>query len=101
MIGRAWWMANERAPPTPLPRGGGRVSAHSMSHGHQREPVQGQTVIVSGVLYDAGGQIVSIGSSFGLEEDIAPGASVRFELRVAREPYTSYRLCAQAERDWD
>jgi hypothetical protein len=60
-----------------------------------------KNAIVSGVLIDAGGQIVSIGSSFGLEEDIAPGASVRFDLRVAREPYTSYRLYAQAERDWD
>jgi LysM repeat protein len=60
-----------------------------------------KNVIVSGVLIDAGGQIVSIGSTFGLEEDIMPGTSVRFDLRVAREPYTSYRLYAQAERDWD
>ena len=27
--------------------------------------------------------------------------SVRFDLRLEKEPYTSYRLYAQAERDWD
>jgi len=60
-----------------------------------------KNVIVSGVLLDAGGQMVSIGSTFGLEEDIAPGVSVLFGVRVAKEPYVRYRLYAQAERDWD
>ena len=60
-----------------------------------------KNVIVSGPLLNADGQIVSIGSTFGLEDDIAPGAAVRFDLRVAREPYTIYRLYAQTERNWD
>jgi len=64
-------------------------------------PFKVKNVIVSGVLLDAGDQIVSTGSSFGLKEDVEPGASVRFDLRLEKEPYTSYQLYAQAERDWD
>jgi LysM repeat protein len=64
-------------------------------------PFKVKNVIVSGVLLNAGGQIVSAGSSFGLKEDIEPGASVRFDLRLEKERYTSYQLYAQAERDWD
>jgi LysM repeat protein len=62
-------------------------------------PFAVQNVTVSGVLLDADGQIVSMGSAYVLEEDIAPGESVRFDLRVAEEPFTDYRLYAQAERD--
>ncbi len=60
-----------------------------------------KNVIVSGALLDANRQIVAVGSCFGLQEDIAPGASVPFELHVTQEPYTDYRLYIQAERDWD
>jgi len=60
-----------------------------------------KNVVVSGVLLDASGQIVSIGSTYVLEEDIAPGASVRFTARIQRQPYSRYQLYAQAERDWE
>jgi LysM repeat protein len=59
-----------------------------------------KNVTVSGVLLDASGQIVSLGSTYVIQEDIAPGESVRFEVRVAKEAYASYALYAQAERDW-
>ena len=64
-------------------------------------PFAVQNVTVSGVLLDAGGQIVGVGSVYVLQEDIAPGESTRFDLRVEKEPYVSYQLYAQAERDWD
>jgi hypothetical protein len=59
-----------------------------------------KNVVVAGVLIDASQQIVSLGSVYVLEEDIAPNASVRFELRIKREPFVRYRLYAQSERDW-
>ena len=52
-------------------------------------------------LLDAGGQIVSLGSAYVLQEDIAPGESVQFDVRVAKEPCVSYQLYGQAERDWN
>jgi hypothetical protein len=60
-----------------------------------------KNVVISGVLLDASGQIVSIGSTYVLEEDIVPGASVSFTARIQRQPYSRYRLYAQAERDWE
>ena len=59
-----------------------------------------KNVIVAGVLLDANGEIVSLGSTYVLRENIEPGASVSFDLRIARQPYTRYQLYAQAERDW-
>jgi LysM repeat protein len=59
-----------------------------------------KNVTATGVLLDANGQIVSLGSTYVLDEDIAPGESVRFDVRVAKEPYVGYELYAQAERDW-
>jgi hypothetical protein len=56
--------------------------------------------IVTGVLVDGGGQMVSLGYTYVLMEDIEPGASVRFDLRVSDAPSSSYRVYAQAERDW-
>jgi len=43
---------------------------------------------------------VSLGSTYVLQEDIMPGDSVPFSLRVERVPFVDYRLYAQAERDW-
>ena len=60
-----------------------------------------KNVTLSGVLIDGSGQIVSLGSTYVLQEDVAPGESVRFDLRIARAPYVRYQLYAQAERDWD
>ena len=63
--------------------------------------VKAKNVTVSGVLLDASGQMVSMGSTYVLQEDITPGESVRFDLRVEKEPYVRYLLYAQAERDWE
>lgn len=58
-------------------------------------------VTVSAVLLDRSGQIVSIGSKYVMQEDIAPGASVPFDVRIEKVPYVRYQLYAQAERDWE
>lgn len=63
-------------------------------------PFEIKNVTVSGVLIDASGEIVSLGSTYVLEQGITPGASVRFDLRIEEPPYVGYRLYAQAERDW-
>ena len=60
-----------------------------------------KNVTVSGVLIDDSGQIVSMGSTYVLKEDILPDASVQFDVRIGYEPFDSYRLYAQAERDWE
>jgi hypothetical protein len=64
-------------------------------------PFKVKNVTVSGVLFDASGQIVSLGWVYGLQEDIAPGASVRFDVRIEKESYARYQLYAQAERNWN
>ena len=64
-------------------------------------PFEVKNVTVAGALLDAGGQIVSVGSTYVLQEDIAPGASVGFDLRIERASFESYQLYAQAERDWE
>jgi len=60
-----------------------------------------KNVVVAGVLRDASDQIVSLGSTYVLEENIGPGASVSFSLRIQRQAYSRYQLYAQAERDWE
>lgn len=60
-----------------------------------------KNVIVSGALVDASGQMVRVGSTLVLEEDISPGASVAFDLRIRKADFVDYQLYAQAERDWD
>lgn len=60
-----------------------------------------KNVTVAGVLKDSSGQIVSLGSTFVLQEDILPNSGVRFELRVPRTSFYQYQLYAQAERDWE
>ena len=63
--------------------------------------VKAKNVIVGGVLLNSSGQIVSVGSTYVLQEDILPGETTRFDLRIEYEPFATYRLYAQAERDWD
>jgi hypothetical protein len=63
-------------------------------------PFKLKNPIVTGVLLDGGDQMVSLGYTYVLMEDIEPGASVRFDLRVSDVPHTGYRMYAQAERDW-
>jgi hypothetical protein len=64
------------------------------------QPFKIKNVIVAGVLEDGSGQMVSMGWTHGLQEDILPGGSVPFDLRVELVPFERYRLYAQAERDW-
>jgi hypothetical protein len=64
-------------------------------------PFKIKNVAVAGALHDASGQLVSLGTTYILQEDIEPGHSVPFDVRVKTQPYTSYRLYAQAERDWE
>jgi murein DD-endopeptidase MepM/ murein hydrolase activator NlpD len=58
-----------------------------------------KNVTVAGVLLDAKGEIVSLGSTYVLQENIAPGASVSFDMRIKKAPSVRYQLYAQAERD--
>jgi hypothetical protein len=58
-------------------------------------------VTVAGVLRDTSEQIVSLGSTIVLQEDILPNAWVQFELRIPRTSFYHYQLYAQAERDWE
>ena len=53
---------------------------------------------LAGVLIDADGDVVSVGSYMVLGE-LAPGASVSFDVRVEYQPYAAYRLYAQATQD--
>jgi hypothetical protein len=64
-------------------------------------PFKVKNVALGGVLLDAGGQIVSLGAAYVLEEDILPNAGVTFDLRVERVPFLRYYVYAQAERDWE
>ena len=53
-------------------------------------PSKVKNVTVWGVLIDASGQIMSLGSSYGLQDDGPSGGSVRFELRVRKEPFVDH-----------
>jgi hypothetical protein len=64
-------------------------------------PFKAKNVVVTGMLIDASEQIVSLDWTHMLQEDILPGARVRFDVRVKRVPFKRYRLYAQAERDWE
>jgi hypothetical protein len=66
-----------------------------------KNPFKIKNVTVAGVLLDASEQIVSLGSTYVLKEDILPDAWVQFELRIKRVPFYRYQLHAQAERDWE
>jgi hypothetical protein len=59
-----------------------------------------QNITVAGVLLDTHQQIVSLGSTYLLEENILPNTTLRFDLRIPRVPFERYWLYAQAERDW-
>jgi hypothetical protein len=63
--------------------------------------VKAKNVTVAGTLLDADGYIVSVGSTLVMQENIAPGESVSFDLRVERQAYATFQLYAQAERDWN
>jgi hypothetical protein len=64
------------------------------------QPFKLKNPIVVGSLVDASGQTVSLGYTYVTIEDIEPGASVPFSLRVETRPYVRYKMYAQAERDW-
>jgi hypothetical protein len=63
-----------------------------------------KNVVLSGVLLDAQGEIVSLGSTYlGVAEGLQPGESASFEIRIQDSTYTvqaplsTYRVYAQAE----
>jgi len=58
-----------------------------------------KNVNVAGVLLDAGGQILSVGSTYIVQTGIVPGGSVSVDLRIPAESYANYRLYGQAERE--
>jgi hypothetical protein len=57
-----------------------------------------ENAIVAGMLIDANGHIVSLGSTF-VRGDIVPGVAVAFDLRIKHEPYAHYQLYVQAVRN--
>jgi hypothetical protein len=63
-------------------------------------PFKVKNPIVTGALIDDARQIVSLGYTYVVVEDIEPGASVPFDLRVKHRPYVRYQTYVQAERDW-
>lgn len=63
-------------------------------------PFAVKNVIVSGVLLDGREQIVQAGAAYVLQDDIGAGESVRFDVRIRREDFVTYKLYAQAERGW-
>jgi hypothetical protein len=70
------------------------------------QPSEVKNVALAGVLLDAQGEIVSLGSAYlAVAEGVAPGESVGFEIRIhdsmnrVETPFVSYRVYAQAERD--
>jgi hypothetical protein len=65
-----------------------------------QNPFKIKNPIVTGVLLDESGQMVSLGYTYVLVEDIEPKASVHFDLRVSDMPHAGYHVYAQAERDW-
>ncbi len=56
-----------------------------------------KNVIISGLLIDAHGQTVSLGT--GVVPSLATGASAKFEVYVEKKAYATYRLYARAEQD--
>jgi hypothetical protein len=54
---------------------------------------------VGAVLLDEYGQIVSLGYTIVDAENVAPGASIPFDIRIDRRPYLTYQLYAQAQRE--
>jgi hypothetical protein len=59
-----------------------------------------KNVAIAGVLLDEYREIVSLGATYVLQENIQPNDSVRFDLRIERQPFARYWVYAQAERDW-
>jgi hypothetical protein len=53
---------------------------------------------IAGVLIDADGDIVSVGSAIVLGK-VEPGGSVQFDVRVEFQPYVRYALYVQATQD--
>jgi hypothetical protein len=64
-------------------------------------PFEVKNVVVSGVLLDGSGQMVETGAAYVLQDGIEAGESVRFDVRIWHEEFVTYRLYAQAERDWE
>ncbi len=78
--------------------GGGAGSVLITGTAVNRNAFAVRNPIIAGALIDASGRIVSVGSTIVLE-DVAPGESVPFSLRIEYEPYFTYKLYAQATQN--
>ncbi|HOU13047.1 MAG TPA: FxLYD domain-containing protein [Anaerolineae bacterium] len=56
-----------------------------------------KNIVISGLLSDANGQTVSMGT--GVVTSLAAGASARFDIYVENKAHTSYQVYARAEQD--
>ena len=54
---------------------------------------------IAGTLLDAAGHITSVGLAL-VPGDIAPGASVAFDVCIEHAPYVTYEVQAQATQNW-
>ena len=63
-------------------------------------PFKAKNPVVTVVLIDNSGQMISLGYAYVTIEDIEPGATVAFDVRVRSKPYATYQTYVQAERDW-
>jgi hypothetical protein len=90
----------------PMALGNVRLTADGLNSVHitgtatNENPFKAKNPVVMAVLLDDSGQMVALGYTYVTVEDIEPGASVPFSLRVESTPYVSYQTYVQAERDW-
>jgi hypothetical protein len=77
-----------------------RDSVRLTGQATNQNPFKTKNPIVMGVLIDQYGQMISLGYTYETVEDIEPGNSVPFSLRIKARPYVRYRTYVQAERDW-
>jgi hypothetical protein len=87
--------------PAPLALSGVNVSNNGLGYvritgtATNGNPFTVRDANVAAMLMDTAGQIVSVGSIL-VPGEIAPGASVSFDLRIEYEPYHRYELHVQA-----
>jgi hypothetical protein len=78
----------------------GLLSARITGTAANPNPWKIMNPVLIATLEDAGGQIVSLGWAYILQENIPPGGTVPFDVRVELAPFARYQVVGQAERDW-
>jgi len=90
--------------PTSLAVSGLRVAHDGFGYVHILGTATNENVFtvrdahIAGMLLDAAGHITSVGLAL-VPGDIAPGVSVAFDVRIARAPYATYEVQAQATQN--